>query len=112
MDGGAIFPDGDRAASVWQRDGSVYFCPEGGAECLLGKGTQPVALATSQRRVAVWQQGAALWTTALDVKPAPHLLAAQARFPALIALPDRDHVLIAYERGAGVIVNVVNNDGR
>lgn len=112
MDGGAIFPDGDRVGSVWQRDGSVYFYAGGEAEQLLGKGMQPVALATAQRRVAVWQQGADLWTTALGAKPTPRLLAAQAKFPALISLPGRDLMLVAFERGTGVIVDVVGSEGR
>ena len=106
MDGGVIFPDGNRPASVWQRDGSVYFCAEGQAEKLLGKGTQPVAVATAQRSVAVWQQGADLMAVSLrgPASRPPALAARDARFPALLAMPGTDRVLVAYERGAATVV--------
>ena len=106
MDGGAVFHDRNHLASVWQRDGSVYFCLEDGAEKLLGKGTQPVALATAQRTVAVWQQGADLVVASLrgTAAIAPQSLARGARFPAIVAIPGMDRVLVAYERGADTIV--------
>ena len=112
MDGGAIFPDGDRLTSVWQRDGSVYFCAEGRAEQLLGKGTQPVALATAQGPVVVWQQDADLVTATVGDSTPPRPLARGARFPAIVAAPTTNRVLVAYEQGTGVIVNVVSGDGR
>lgn len=104
MDGGAIFCDGDRAASVWQRDGSVYFCAESQPEQLLGKGTQPVALTTAQRRVAVWQQGADLVVATPGDSAPPRVLARGARFPTLMAIPGTNRVLVAYERVADVVV--------
>jgi hypothetical protein len=56
------------------------------------------------RSIAVWQQGADLWTSPLDAAPAPRLLAAKARFPTLIALPGSEHLLLSYERGSEVVV--------
>lgn len=106
MDGGAIFDDRNHAASVWQRDGSVYYCLENGPETLLGKGVQPVATATSQRTVAIWQQGADLVAASLrgPAPVAPQVLARGARFPSLVAMPGTDRVLVAYERGADTVI--------
>ncbi len=107
MDGGAIFDDRNHSASVWQRDGSVYFCLENGPEKLLGKGAQPVAIATAQRTVAVWQQGADLVAASLrnPASVSPQLLARGARFPSLMAIPGTDRMLVAYERGADLVVD-------
>ncbi len=106
MDGGAIFDDRNHTASVWQRDGSVYFCLENGSEKLLGKGMQPVGVATAGRSVAVWQQGPDLVVASLrDSAPvSPHVLARGARFPSLAAIRGTDRVLVAYERGADTVV--------
>jgi hypothetical protein len=106
MDGGAIFSGPERPASVWQRNGAVYFCAEGGTEKLLGPGTQPVALSTPQRTIAVWQQGADLVSVAWrGTAPAsPGVVARGARFPAVATIPGTDRVVVAYERGADTVV--------
>lgn len=109
MDGGAIVDDRSQLASVWQRDGSVYFCAEGGAEKLLGAGTQPVASATAAHAFAVWQQGADLVSASWrDAAPAaPRVVARGARFPSLTALPGTGRAVLAYEHGADTIVTAL-----
>lgn len=104
MDGGAVFAERDAFATIWQRDGAIFYARAGGPEIQLARGTQPVAAATATRSIAVWQQGADLWTTRLDAAPASRMLAPKARFPTLIALPGSDHVLLGYERGPDVVI--------
>jgi hypothetical protein len=104
MDGGGLFPDRDGFATVWQRAGAIFFARHDGPETRLADGVQPVAAATPVRSIAIWQQGADLWTTSLAAAPAPYLLAARARFPALIALPHSDQLVLAYERGDTTVI--------
>ncbi|MSU48124.1 MAG: exo-alpha-sialidase [Opitutus sp.] len=104
MDGGVVFPQGEGFASIWQRDGAVYFSRPGNAEVHLGRGLQPVAIALGGETLAFWQQGPDLWSTRIATTPtAPAKHAASARFPTLIAAPGGG-ALLAYERGTGVVV--------
>ena len=106
MDGGAFFHEGGRAVTVWQREGAVFACTEGEPERRLGTGTQPVAAATATRSVAVWQQGPDLvWTSLRGAPAAPQPLARGARFPSLASIPGTDRMLVAYERGANIVVD-------
>lgn len=104
MDGGALFAVGENFGTVWQRAGEVFFARPGAAERKLAAGTQPVALATARRSVAVWQQGKDLWSSSLEEGSTPALVAKGAQFPAVVALPGTDRVLVAYERGADAVV--------
>lgn len=105
MDGGTVFPERDGFATVWQRDGAVFFARTGEPELQLARGLQPVATATPARTVVVWQQGADLWTTSPNPDSTPRLLAAKGRFPALVAIPGHDRLLLAYEQGTAVVVD-------
>jgi hypothetical protein len=104
MDGGAIFSEGDAFATIWQRSGSVFLARPGRPEQKLAAGLQPVAAAVAGRSIAVWQQGADLWSSSLADGATSALLAAGARFPAVLALPDGKRIIVAYERGNGVVV--------
>ncbi|WP_414662781.1 WD40/YVTN/BNR-like repeat-containing protein [Horticoccus sp. 23ND18S-11] len=107
MDGGALFAPNDAFATIWQRNGAVFTARRGEPEQTLGPGTQPVALVTGTRSVAVWQQGADLWSAPLDGTRVSGLLARQARFPSLIAVPGSHRILVAYERGADSVVAAI-----
>jgi hypothetical protein len=107
MDGGAIVPVNDTFATVWQRDGAVFFANRGEPERKLASGTQPVAVYAGGRTVTVWQQGADLWTSATDAAPA--VLFRNARFPAAIANPGSQRVLVAYERGSDSVVSAIDD---
>jgi hypothetical protein len=104
MDGGALFNEGDAFATIWQRSGAVFLARPGRPEQKIAAGLQPVAAAVAGRSIAVWQQGADLWSSSLAAGAAPALLAPGARFPAVLALPDGKRILVAYERGSGVVV--------
>jgi hypothetical protein len=108
MDGGALFTDAAGVASVWQRDGAVYFAEPGKRERKIAMGKQPVATSTDLGSVAVWEQGADLWTTRLSSsQPAPKLLTRKGRFPAIVSIPGGSHVLVAYERGPDTVVMAI-----
>ena len=106
MDGGVIVAEADGFSTIWQRDGSVFLARPGQPEKKLAAGTQPVALATPQRSVAIWQQGADLVVTSWrgTASGSPQVFARGARFPSLLAIPGTDRVLVAYERGADTVV--------
>ena len=104
MDGGSLFTAKDSFATLWQRDGAVFFARPGEPERRLAAGKQPVAVSTDRGTFAVWQQGADLWSSALDAAAAPELLAPAARFASLVALPATGRVLVAYEHGAASVV--------
>lgn len=109
MDGGSLLLTLDDAfATLWQRDGALYFARPGEPERRLAAGKQAVATATARGPFAVWQQGADLWSSALEATAAPSLLAPAARFASLIALPASDRVLVAYEHGTSTIVTALS----
>ncbi len=117
LNGLAVAPDG-RVFATWldlrgertqlygaaSTDGVIFHARPGSPEERIARGTQSGAAATPKRTVAVWQQGADLWTTAIGVTSAPRLLASKGRFPTLIALPGGDHLLLAYEHGPDAVV--------
>ena len=104
MDGGVMFTQSDHFATVWQRDGAVFLARPGSSEVRLSAGTQPVAVANARNSIAVWQQGADLWSASLTPQPAPALFARNARFPSVVAVPGGNRVVIAYERGSDSVV--------
>lgn len=97
MDGGRIIGLGHgRFATVWQRAGEVFFCPEQGAEISLGEGKHPVAVIAGESPVFVWQKGADLCLQR-GFKSEPEKRAGDARFPVLISLANNRSALLAYE---------------
>jgi hypothetical protein len=104
MDGGALFAVGENFGTIWQRAGAIYFARPGAPERKVADGTQPVALATPRRSVAVWQQGKDLWSVSLAEGSSPVLLARVAQFPSIAAIPGTDRILVAYERGTDAVV--------
>ncbi|MEN9637388.1 MAG: hypothetical protein RL077_5792 [Verrucomicrobiota bacterium] len=100
MDGGKIVAVGDgKFGSVWQRAGEVFFAPAGGAEVLLGKGKQPVAVARGAEMFVLWQQGNDLVSTTGVGKGEPTKRAADARFAVVVNLPGNRGTVLAYEQG-------------
>ena len=105
MDGGELIARGaGRYDSVWQRAGDVFFSPANGPETKLGKGTQPVALATGQETIVVWQNGATLWSSRPPTAAEPAKRADHGAFPVLVSVPKHARALLAFERGTSVIV--------
>jgi hypothetical protein len=107
MDGGALFTTADGFGTVWQRAGKIYFARPGSTEREVAEGTQPVAIVTAHRSTVVWQRGDDLWASSLDNAQAPALVAHQAHFPALIAIPSSERLVLAYERGGDTVVAVM-----
>lgn len=100
MDGGRIVALGDgKFASVWQRNGELFFAPPSGAEMKLAKGKQPVALVQGGRTMVFFQQGLDLWSIRELGKAEPAKHAQEARFPVVLSLPGGQGTLLAYERG-------------
>ena len=102
MDGGRIVALGaGKFASVWQRAGEIYYAPWDGAETLLGKGRQPIALRYGGVTTVYWQDDAGLVSKQVDSPNAPEKRAANARFAAVAqAVDDRSHAVLAYEQSA------------
>lgn len=101
MDGGEIVAlGGGKFGAVWQRNGEVFLSGSEGAETILGPGKQPVAVSTGAAApTVVWQQGTDLVTSSAVRGATPGKHAADARFPALVALPRGQGLLLAYESG-------------
>ena len=103
MDGGAIFSDRDAFATIWQRNGSIFYARPGNAEVTLGSGTQPVAATLGADTHIIYQRGPDLLSTHLTASAAPTAPAPRAqnaRFPALLALPGDHGAILAYEQGS------------
>jgi hypothetical protein len=102
MDGGRIIAlGGGKFGAVWQRAGEIFICRGEGPEMNLGPGKQPVAVHPGDRPpLVVWQQGSDLvaWRGLHGSEPVK--LAADARFPSLVALPGAQGAVLAFERGA------------
>ena len=109
MDGGTMFTQGDDFSTVWQRDGAVFLARPGASEMKLSAGTQPVAASTARGSIAIWQQGADLWSAALNEKPSPTLFAKNGRFPSILSVPGGNRVIVAYERGNDSVVERVED---
>ncbi|HTO04087.1 MAG TPA: hypothetical protein VL069_10320, partial [Opitutus sp.] len=97
MDGGRIIGlGGGKFATVWQRAGEVFFCPEQGPEISLGEGKQPVAVVVGDTPIFVWQKGADLFHQ-YGLPSEPEKRASDARFPVLVSLANHRGALLAYE---------------
>lgn len=101
MDGGRIFAlGGGNFGAVWQRAGEVFLTRGDGPEVSVGQGKQPVAIkAGAAEPVIVWQQGLELVSTRGAGNSGKTKHAADARFPSLVALPNGQGLLLAYEHG-------------
>lgn len=100
MDGGRIVAfGGGRFGAVWQRAGEVFFSgPAGGAEILVGKGTQPVAITRKGETSVFWQQGADLMVLRDPGRGTAARHAANASFATVAVSPTGSAALLAYER--------------
>jgi hypothetical protein len=103
MDGGDILPGADgQFASVWQRDGEIFFQAPTGPERSIARGKQPIAAPLTAGALLVWQQGPDLWSATLPASSrapvTPALIAASARSPVIVALPDHRGTVIAFEK--------------
>ena len=102
MDGGRIVVlGGGKFGAVWQRNGDVFISRAEGAEVSLGKGRQPVAVHSANGPpMVIWQQGLELVAFGNPHDAKPVTCASDGRFPAVVALPGGQGVLLAYEHGA------------
>ena len=108
MDGGSLLPQGGGAfASVWQREGQVYFCPASGPEVRLGPGKQPLAATRSGQTLVVWQQGADLVSSDGGREAAVVRHATDARHAVLLTLAGEQGTVLAYEQGPAKASRVV-----
>ena len=108
MDGGRIIAsNAGEFSAVWQRAGEVFFCPAVGPEIKLGAGKQPVAVPTGAQPLVVWQQGADLVSATVGVSSEPTIIAAEARYPVLLPLPNGHGAVLAYEQGPTATPHVV-----
>ena len=100
-DGGQILAlGGGRFGAVFQRNGEVFLARGEGPEMKLGAGKQPVAVQDGNAApVVIWQQGTDLVRMEVRDGAAPVKVAAEARFPSVVALPGGAGLLLAYERG-------------
>lgn len=101
MDGGRILAlGGGQFGAVFQRNGEVFLARGAGAEINLGKGKQPVAVhARNAPPQVFFQQGADLVSIAGPHGAEPVKLASDARFAVVVALPNGQGTLLAYEGG-------------
>jgi hypothetical protein len=108
MDGGNLLPQGGGTfASVWQRDGQVFFCPASGPELTLGPGKQPIATLHAGRPLVIWQQGTNLVTARPGSNPATARHATDARHAVLLTLAGEQGTVLAYEHGPAKASRVV-----
>jgi hypothetical protein len=101
MDGGQLLAlGGGRFGAVFQRNGEVFLVRGEGPETRLGAGKQPVAVQDGNAApVVIWQQGTDLVRMEVRDGAAPVKVAAEARFPSVVASPGAEGLLLAYERG-------------
>jgi hypothetical protein len=100
MDGGRIVALGGRKfGSVWQRGGEVFLTSSDGAETLLGKGKQPLAITRGDETIVFWQQGDDLVSLRNPKNGRTEKYAANARFATAVTLPGNRGTVLAYEQG-------------
>ncbi len=98
MDGGGIAHDGNRTVTAWRRDGEVFLAEPGRAEIKIGEGKDVAVAAGAGRVHAAWIKGGQLlYSTGRKVE----VVAEQAAFPSLAALPD-GAALAAWESNGGI----------
>jgi hypothetical protein len=99
-DGGTLVALGDgRFGAVAQRSGEIFAVSADNKETMLGKGRQAVAVGGEGQITVVWNDGSDLVVVRDVRQPTPTKVAADARFPIIVAVPGKGPVL-AYERGA------------
>lgn len=98
-DGGTLVAlGGGKFGAVWQRSGEVFVIGADNKETKLGSGRQPVAIGGAGQTVVVWNDGSGLVAVRDLHRPEPTKLAAEARFPIVVSLPDGKGAMLAYER--------------
>ncbi len=103
MDGGGMVRDGGKTLTVWRREAAIFLDEPGHAEAQIGEG-KDVALAPAEGSpYAAWIQNGQLilWHSGRQ-----EVVAAEAAFPALSALPGGG-VLLAWEANGGISVKRV-----
>ena len=99
MDGGTAFAQADESfASVWQRDGEIYFSAGPGNERKLGDGTQPVALSLRGASHVWWQQGTKLMHAVIGEPEEPTIFARDAKFASAAVSAKDGAIVVAFER--------------
>lgn len=86
MDGGGIAHAGPRTLTAWRREQSIYLAEPGHPEQKLGEGKDVALAASGNRLSALWVGAAGL--EAWDGSGAPQVIAKDAAFPSVVALPD------------------------
>jgi len=106
MDGGSLaVASGGRVATVWRRDGNIFYSGLGGEEELLGSGRQPVVVSTNRDDVIAWTQGKTLMWVRTSERTVRRL-DGEAAFVSLVSLPN-GNVLLAGERGDSIFVTSI-----
>jgi hypothetical protein len=99
MDGGGIAREGGKTITAWRREEDIYVDEPGSPEMKVGSG-KDVAIAGARDRVyALWIAGGALqaWSNSGHTE----VLAKEAAFPSLVALPGGGF-LAAWEAGGSI----------
>ncbi len=96
MDGGGIARDGVKTITAWRREEDIYVDEPGKPELKLGAGKDVAIAAAKDRVYALWITGGAL--EAWNGSGTPEVLAKEAAFPSLVALPGGGF-LAAWEAG-------------
>jgi hypothetical protein len=97
MDGGGIAHEGARAVTAWRREEELFLDEPGQQEQKLGEGKDVTLAASHDRVAAVWVKDSQLHAW-IDGKA--EVLAPQAAFPNLVALPGGGFLAAWEENGA------------
>jgi hypothetical protein len=99
MDGGGIVRDGSKTITAWRREEDIFVAEPGKAELKVGTGKDVAIAANKERTYALWVAGGGLqaWNSAGK----PEVLAKEAAFPSIVALPGGGF-LAAWEAGGSI----------
>jgi hypothetical protein len=99
MDGGGIVRDGSKTITAWRREEDIFVDVPGKPEVKVGTGKDVAIAANKDRVYALWVAGGSLqaWNSAGN----PEVLAKEAAFPSIVALPGGGF-LAAWEAGGSI----------
>ena len=97
MDGGGIAHQGARTVTAWRRQEEIFLDEPGKPEVKLGDGKDVALAAGSDRVAAVWVKGSQLQAW---ISGKTQVLAEQAAFPSIVALPGGGFLAAWEENGA------------
>lgn len=86
MDGGGVVVDGNKVASVWQREGHIYYAEPLQAEQEVGQGSKCAIASGENKTVVAWQNKNNIYIRSLP--EGQKKVAGQGSFPRLASLKD------------------------